>query len=111
MTGAIAGLQAAMGEAVAALWDVVADPEGSPRDRVSAAKALLDLGFRAEGQLGIEARLAVNNMPTLYLIGAGDGSRTRDLLITNQLLYQLSYAGWDWIRARPIAPLRHCSIR
>ena len=25
--------------------------------------------------------------------GAGDGNRTRDLLITNQLLYQLSYAG------------------
>ena len=23
--------------------------------------------------------------------GAGDGTRTRDLLITNQLLYQLSY--------------------
>ena len=31
----------------------------------------------------------------LYLIDfieAGDGTRTRDLLITNQLLYQLSYA-------------------
>jgi hypothetical protein len=28
--------------------------------------------------------------------GAGTRSRTRDLLITNQLLYQLSYAGyWD----------------
>ena len=25
--------------------------------------------------------------------GAGDRSRTRDLLITNQLLYQLSYTG------------------
>ena len=25
--------------------------------------------------------------------GAGDGTRTRNLLITNQLLYQLSYAG------------------
>ena len=25
--------------------------------------------------------------------GAGNRSRTRDLLITNQLLYQLSYAG------------------
>ena len=33
---------------------------------------------------------------SLYLIvlyGAGTKSRTRDLLITNQLLYQLSYAG------------------
>ena len=25
--------------------------------------------------------------------GAGDGTRTRDLLITSQLLYQLSYTG------------------
>ena len=28
--------------------------------------------------------------------GAGDRSRTRDLLITNQLLYQLSYASLGW---------------
>jgi hypothetical protein len=28
-------------------------------------------------------------------IGAGDRTRTYDLLITNQLLYQLSYAGLD----------------
>ncbi len=28
-----------------------------------------------------------------YLNGAGTKSRTRDLLITSQLLYQLSYAG------------------
>ena len=30
----------------------------------------------------------------IEIIGAGDRSRTRDLLITNQLLYQLSYAGF-----------------
>ena len=29
----------------------------------------------------------------LFFNGAGDRSRTDDLLITNQLLYQLSYAG------------------
>ena len=29
----------------------------------------------------------------LVLRGAEDGTRTRDLLITNQLLYQLSYFG------------------
>ncbi len=28
--------------------------------------------------------------------GAGDGTRTRDLLITNQLLYQLSYTSEVW---------------
>ncbi len=27
-------------------------------------------------------------------IGAGDGTQTRDLMITNQLLYQLSYTGF-----------------
>jgi hypothetical protein len=27
--------------------------------------------------------------------GAGSRNRTRDLLITNQLLYQLSYAGME----------------
>ena len=29
---------------------------------------------------------------TYFLLGAGDGTRTRNLLITSQLLYQLSYA-------------------
>ena len=28
-----------------------------------------------------------------YFIGAGDMNRTRDLLITNELLYRLSYTG------------------
>ena len=31
--------------------------------------------------------------PYLLIIGADSRSRTHDLLITNQLLYQLSYAG------------------
>ena len=29
-------------------------------------------------------------------VGAGEWARTIDLLITNQLLYQLSYAGQAW---------------
>ena len=33
--------------------------------------------------------------------GAGDGTRTRDLLITSQLLYQLSYTGTALIKWRP----------
>ncbi len=32
--------------------------------------------------------------------GAGDGTRTRNLLITNQLLYQLSYASLEMIVTR-----------
>src|SRR4029078_5303865 len=35
------------------------------------------------------------NSPSGFPSGAGDGTRTRDLLITNQLLYQLSYASDD----------------
>ena len=33
------------------------------------------------------------NLETLYISGAGEGIRTSDLLITSQLLYQLSYTG------------------
>ena len=39
-----------------------------------------------------ENRLA-RSLYLIVLYGAGTKSRTRDLLITNQLLYQLSYAG------------------
>lgn len=38
------------------------------------------------------------------LAGAGYQSRTDDLLITNQLLYQLSYAGNGGIIASPATP-------
>jgi len=34
-----------------------------------------------------------NNDRGWHGVGADDGIRTRDLLITNQLLYQLSYVG------------------
>jgi hypothetical protein len=32
----------------------------------------------------------------MSLSGAGDGTRTRNLLITNQLLYRLSYSSLSW---------------
>ena len=35
----------------------------------------------------------VNVLKLQFKSGAEDGTRTRDLLITNQLLYQLNYAG------------------
>ena len=38
------------------------------------------------------------------MYGAEDGTRTRDLLITNQLLYQLSYFGAN--EAEDAIPLR-----
>ena len=34
----------------------------------------------------------MKNQPKNRCSGAGDGTRTRNLLITSQLLYQLSYA-------------------
>ncbi len=40
----------------------------------------------------IEAKKATQ-LSGYSLYGAGTKSRTRDLLITSQLLYQLSYAG------------------
>lgn len=43
------------------------------------------LSFRHEARKG--------NRPENRMDGAEDGTRTRDLLITNQLLYQLSYFG------------------
>ncbi len=36
--------------------------------------------------------------------GAGDGTRTRDLLITNQLLYQLSYASAKMVGVEGFEP-------
>ena len=43
-------------------------------------------GFDGSANRGLALEMSREN-------GAGDGTRTRDLLITNQLLYQLSYAG------------------
>ena len=42
-------------------------------------------------------------LQTLDLYGAGTKSRTRDLLITSQLLYQLSYTGAGCIIYRQIS--------
>ena len=50
-------------------------------------------------EFGLESVQEVSNQPAMqtgclpYYNGAGRRIRTDDLLITNQLLYQLSYAG------------------
>ena len=36
---------------------------------------------------------SVKDHPGPYILGAGDRSRTRDILITSEALYQLSYTG------------------
>lgn len=44
------------------------------------------------------------------ICGARDGTRTRDLTITNRLLYQLSYSGVSQLTAFSIAGCGLCSI-
>ena len=51
------------------------------------------LGVRLGVKMKTRARQEDETRDFLRMFGAGDGTRTRDLLITNQLLYQLSYAG------------------
>ena len=46
-------------------------------------------------ELAVYPGLRSNRRPAFN--GAGDKTRTYDLMITNQLLYQLSYTG-DWVR-------------
>ena len=43
--------------------------------------------------------------------GAGDGTRTRNLLITNQLLCQLSYASTKLFPTQPADPIRKVATR
>ena len=53
-------------------------------------------GLQKHGRSGDENHTGIKKAPILRLglnIGAGTKSRTRDLLITSQLLYQLSYTG------------------
>ena len=53
-------------------------------------------GLQKHGRAGDENHTGIKKAPILRLglnIGAGTKSRTRDLLITSQLLYQLSYTG------------------
>lgn len=51
-------VQAVMGKAVQTLDDVMSDPGNPPSSRVSAAKAVLDLGVKAWELEEIETRLA-----------------------------------------------------
>ena len=61
---------------------------GSPKDGDRAVR----VSVRVSNGLSAECRIAF--LPVN--IGAGERTRTADLLITNQLLYQLSYAGSLW---------------
>ena len=54
---------------------------------------LVEPGVRPGGEVIAPVRVAGSASPT----GAGDGTRTRNLLITNQLLYRLSYASAETI--------------
>ncbi len=76
----------------------------------------MDVALRSASDLIFYANLSASEQPTLILTnlrislvrdfsgelsflkqnGAGDRIRTYDRLITNQLLYRLSYASFDW---------------
>jgi transposase-like protein len=57
MGEAIARLQQASSKAVATLWDVMGDQEATPASRVTAARAVLELGMRGTEIEVIEVRL------------------------------------------------------
>ena len=49
----------------------------------------------------MQIKRAFEDIPkTLGMTGAGEGIRTSDLLITSQLLYQLSYTGVGALKER-----------
>lgn len=57
MGEAIARLQQASSKAVATLWEVMGDQEATPASRVTAARAVLELGMRGTEIEVIEVRL------------------------------------------------------
>lgn len=57
MGEAIARLQQASSKAVATLWDIMGDQEATPASRVTAARAVLELGMRGTEIEVIEVRL------------------------------------------------------
>jgi hypothetical protein len=65
--------------------ELTATSGGEWRIRTSVGRGPADLQSAAFDR-------SANSPTSLAASGAGDGTRTRDLLITNQLLYQLSYA-------------------
>ena len=65
---------------------VPSDLQSDPFDRSGTPPKRTLLSFKMKGM----STLLVNDQ--FYLDGAGTRNRTRDLLITSQLLYQLSYA-------------------
>jgi hypothetical protein len=44
------------------------------------------------------------------MFGAGDGTRTRNLLITSQLLYQLSYASTSVTLPKALSTEKKCEV-
>ena len=74
------------------------------------------MGVNLGVKRGSRLRLMLETVELTKEFGAGSRTRTDDLLITNQLLYQLSYAGKAWTGERSIlarAPglPRRCSRR
>ena len=86
-----------------------------PADRSTLISSAITRPFRSSRRVSVSVEDAGYNWPSSFSAnrniprftkGAEDGTRTRDLLITNQLLYQLSYFGArkEAQRWHPIAP-------
>ena len=82
------------------MWDLRRRVRGLKRGDTGSSKVLKASG---EDCLTLETTKPSHRCEGFVLYGAGTRSRTRDLLITSQLLYQLSYTGVlgddysDWI--------------
>jgi hypothetical protein len=81
-----------------------------PKDEVRQIYSLLPLAAQ-QSLRSASARSSQLEAAVSCLTGAGDGTRTRDLLITNQLLYQLSYASKLPVFKDTTASARHENCR
>jgi uncharacterized protein (UPF0147 family) len=57
LIGTISGLQAAMGEAVTVLKEILTDAKTPPNVKVSAARIILDMGFKSWSAIELEERM------------------------------------------------------
>jgi hypothetical protein len=60
-------------------------------------------GILSEGTELKRGRVSADCTRVASLVGAEGENRTRDPLITNEVLYQLSYLGWKYYFTNPIS--------
>ena len=93
-----------MCRAVGGALSSVPSAAGSARWEQLLGGCTLCAPYRRETSAGMCISRPVSRCIQMGCPGAGERTRTADLLITNQLLYQLSYAGWRGNTHRSTAP-------